>query len=436
MSIHQDTIVGLSSGALPSGIAILRVSGPACEKIVQALKCDLPVARAAKLSRFLDPESGDLLDQGLLLWFPASSSFTGEDCLELHLHGSRAVVYKLLSVLSGMETVRLAEAGEFSRRAFENGKFDLTEIEGIADLIGAETEEQRKLALDQMQGSLRKLYEDWRSRLIRAQALIEAELDFSDEDDVPDDTSVAVRDIILALNSEILRHLTDNRAGEIIRDGFRVVVMGKPNVGKSSLLNHLAKREVAIVTEQAGTTRDILDVHLDIGGYAVILSDTAGLRETDDIVELEGIRRAHAASRLADFIIQLCPSDTEDKQIEGLTSPVLRLISKDDKGDREPGRSISVKTGHGIDQLIEMISLQIEKQLNMSENALMTRERHRFAISECHENIKQLLDGSVMASELKAELLRSAAANLGKVIGRVDVEDLLDVIFSEFCVGK
>lgn len=434
--MSDDTIIALSSGSLPSGVAVIRLSGPACSIVIE--QClDKPLKpRFAQLTQIIDFETTEVLDAGIVLWFTAPHSFTGEDCLELQVHGGRAVVEAILNSITKIDSIRLAEPGEFSRRAFENGKLDLTEIEGIADLVASETEAQRKQALAQSRGDSRETYEGWRKRLIHMRAMIEAELDFSEEEDIPDEISAEGFSQVKALKVEIEDHLADNRAGEIIRDGFKIALMGKPNAGKSSLLNALAKRDVAIVTNEAGTTRDILDVHLDIEGYSVIISDTAGVRKSENIVEVEGIKRAEAKGLEADLVIWLTDiKDTIDKP-ELEFEDVLYLNSKDDKHELEKGSSISISNNYGIDALLNIIRQRIEAKIDNRETGLISRLRYRLALVECLEHIDAVLFNNIVDIELKAETLRHASDCIGRITGRIDVEDLLDVIFSEFCVGK
>ena len=304
----RDTIFALSSGTLPSGVAVIRLSGSNCLEISRKVSSVWPKPGQLRLTRFVDPESGQTLDQGMIVRFQAPNSFTGEDVVEFHCHGGRATVSRILDVLGRYASCRIAEAGEFSKRAFENGKMDLTEIEGLADLLAAETEAQRQLALQQSSGSLREKYEEWRAQITHCRALIEAELDFSDEEDVPDQISNTIWDSIAELQERLRVHLDDARQGEIIRDGYRIVLMGPPNAGKSSLLNALARRDVAIVTSVAGTTRDLIESALDINGIKVVLIDTAGIRQTQDEIEQEGISRATQAGLEADLILWLQPA--------------------------------------------------------------------------------------------------------------------------------
>ena len=392
--------------------------------------------RTAVLSKIMVPGEEDPLDEGIVIWFPGPNSFTGEDCLEFQVHGGRAVVQSLIEGLCRSDGVRIAQAGEYSRRAFENGRLDLTALEGLSDLVAAETINQRKLAYQQSQGSLRELYDGWRSRLIRIRAMMEARLDFSDEEDVPDNGFGSELKSVSVLADEIRAHLDDGNAGEIIRDGFQVALMGLPNAGKSSLLNALAQRDVAIVTEEAGTTRDLLSVNLDVGGYAVTLFDTAGIRKPDNLAEVEGIKRAEATGNSADLVIWLQDIAAGDVVDDMGYDNALYVISKDDNGTIQDGRSVSAKSGHGISDLVSAIQLEIENVVGVTETTLVTRARHRKALEQCLEDLHECLGLSLDQNDLQAELTRSAGDKLGRITGSIDVEDLLDTIFSEFCVGK
>lgn len=434
-TFDRETIVALASGSLPSGIACIRATGSSCQAIVNAMFDGSLPARVAVLRKIRNPLNSDVLDEGIALFFPHPASYTGDDVLEFHAHGGRAVVSSILEAMCSIDGVRLAEAGEFSRRAFENGRFDLTALEGIADLISSETEAQRKLALSQSLGSLRDLYEEWRMRLVRIRALVEAEFDFSDEEDVPEEISEEGFRALSVLIKDIEDHINDGRAGEIIRDGYKISLLGEPNIGKSSLLNALVKRDVAIVTDEAGTTRDVLEVHLDVAGYEVIVSDTAGIRDAESLAEQEGIRRAKAQADESDLVIALVDSAGNAGSIYSGSTPVLELLAKDDEGEFSQG-SVSSITGHGLDWLISEISDRVASSTNTSIDGLITRKRYRDGLVEA---LRYLTSASSMvtdAAELRAEELRMASDCIGRITGKIDVEDLLDVIFSEFCVGK
>ena len=436
---RKDTICAQASGAGRAAIAVIRISGPATGEILRAL-CGLPAARHASLRTIRDPRTETLLDRGLVLWFPAPASFTGEDMAELHVHGGRAVVANVLDAALSIDDVRLAEPGEFAARAFENGKIDLTEVEGLADLINAETDAQARQALAQAGGSLRRLYESWRGQLLRAQALAEAGLDFADEADVAANVTTNVGAIVAELILQISNHLADRR-GEHLRDGFRVVIVGAPNAGKSSLLNALARRDVAIVSEEAGTTRDIIEVHLDLDGLPVILTDTAGLREAGGKVEVEGIRRALARVEAADLVVWLIdakkPVSAPPEPLARGRVPFLAVRNKIDLASvgAAEGISLSAKTGEGIDTLVAELKARAREALVAgAESPAVTRARHRAEL----EGALAALERSRTAgpSELKAEELRIAARHLGRLTGNIDVEEVLGAIFSEFCIGK
>ncbi len=439
----DDTIFALSSGPPPAGVAVVRISGPAVRSALERLVDSVPEPRKVSL-RFIKRSDGEILDQGLVVYFPGPASFTGEDVAELHLHGGRAVVAGVIDALGRLEGLRAAEPGEFTRRAFLNRRLDLTEAEGLADLVAAETEAQRRQALCQAGGELGVLFERWRERLIRARALIEADLDFSEEEDVPGSVVAAALDEARALAEEITRYLDDGRRGERIRDGAEIVVLGPPNAGKSSLVNVLARRGVAIVTPEPGTTRDLIEVRLDIGGYAVTLVDTAGLRAASGIVEAEGIRRAEARAETADLVLWLEPAGDEPRGLPAnIAAPVLRLGSKADlvDSDSERGRvsgafdvDISAETGQGIALLLERLEVFLRASFTGGDSVVVTRARHRQGLTACVEALGRSQDAGDL--ELVAEEMRRAGDALGRITGRVDVEDLLDVIFREFCIGK
>lgn len=435
------TIFALSSGGLPSGVAIIRISGPSCRAAVMQLCGRVPPPRHASLLSIRN-RNDDVIDQGLVLFFPNPYSFTGEDCAELQIHGGRATVKAVLAELAMVDGLRSAEAGEFSRRAYLNGRMDLTEVEGLADLIAAETEMQRRLATEQAAGGLSRLYDSWAKRLTHARAMIEAELDFADEDDVPGSVAASVWNDMCALAKEIVNHIEGARVGEIVRDGLKVVIAGPPNAGKSSLLNYLAKRDIAIVTDIPGTTRDVLHVDLDISGYAVRLYDTAGLRETDDIVEREGIRRTQLSLAQANLVLLLSENGVDWAELsESYNGPVVRVLSKADlDGSALPNQSadviVSVRSGEGIDALMNAVGRYLPNLESGAALALPTRERHTLNLKEALEHIASALKADGVGLDIQAEYLRLAGQALGRVTGRVDVENLLDVIFSEFCIGK
>jgi tRNA modification GTPase len=392
---------------------------------------------------------GDVIDTGLVLWFPAPHSFTGEDVAELHVHGGRAVIAGVLGALGASGMCRLAGPGEFSRRAFENGKIDLTEAEGLADLIEAETEVQRRQAVRQAGGALARLYDGWRELAVSALALVEAAIDFSDEADVAADAVGRARGIAERLATSIEAHLADGHRGEILREGFRVVIAGAPNVGKSSLLNALARREAAIVSAEAGTTRDVIDVALDIEGLPIILSDTAGIREAGGEIEREGIRRTIARGREADlvlWVIDACaprwelPADLANRAQQ--TVRVLNRIdlmpisfALDGPEERE-AVAVSALTGTGLAELSHRLARIARERVGSGETVVLTQARHRQALEDCSASLGSFLSGELAQVELRAEDLRQAAHALGRLTGRVDAEVVLDQIFKRFCIGK
>jgi tRNA modification GTPase len=513
----RDTIFALSSGRPPAAIAVVRISGPrAGDALKSLIGKDLPAPRHAVFARIGNPETKAIIDEALVLWFPGPRSETGEDVAELQLHGGRAVIAATLAALGKLAGLRPAEAGEFTRRAFENGKLDLTAVEGLADLVAAETEGQRAQALRQMQGWLGKRAESWRERLIRALALVEARIDFSDEADVPEDLVKPALAIARELADEIEQALADGHRGERLREGLVVAIAGPPNAGKSTLLNRIARREAAIVSPYAGTTRDVIEVHLDLGGLPLTLLDTAGIRDTGDPVEMEGVRRARARAASADlvlWVVEASEADTApvaagagtivtDRQTVGaggfegpklsasvhptgsfpaFQPPTWVIINKIDlvagrERNESPGRGnlrrnehknliynilknmdneplkerneqgvnkdeqrfvISAKTGEGFEPLLAALGRYAESFLIGGEPALVTRQRHRQALEGSLAALRRALRPQLAGHEdLLAEELRIASRALGRLTGRVDVEDILDVIFRDFCVGK
>ena len=440
-----DTIFALSTARGRSAIAVIRVSGPRAAEALAALapRC-APQPRVAKLAKLADPATGEAIDDALALWFPAPKSETGEDVVELQVHGGRAVIAGVLDALAGVPGLRPAEPGEFTKRAFLNGKIDLTAAEGLLDLIEAETAAQRRQALRQMEGGLAALYEDWRARLMRALAYLEAEIDFADED-LPRNISDAALTQLRHLHREIAAHLDDRRRGEVLREGLSVAILGAPNVGKSSLMNALTRRETAIVSSIAGTTRDIVEARLDLGGYPILLADTAGLREVahgGDPIEREGVRRALARAEQADLRLLLVPAgSTPDPVTASLVDPDSILVWS--KSDLVPsgaasvsteGLAVSSSTGFGLDALRDRLLAEAEARMHAGGSPAITRARHRSALTECVACLERA--GAAATPELIAEDVRLAARALGRITGRVGVEDLLDVIFREFCIGK
>ncbi len=442
----SQTIYALSSGAGMAGIAVIRISGPDAGRTLETMSARaLPPARRATRVRLTDPGTGEVLDRGLALWFPAPASVTGEDVAELHVHGGRAVIEAVLAALGRVDGLRLAEPGEFTRRAFDNGKLDLTEAEGLADLIGAETAMQRHQALRQMDGALGRLYEDWRGRLLRLLAHLEADLEFPDED-LPAGAGSAAMPDIAAMATQIVAHLADRRRGERLRDGLMIAILGAPNVGKSSLLNRLARRDAAIVSAIAGTTRDVVEVRLDLGGYPVTLADTAGLRDAGGQIEVEGVRRAR--QRAGDADLKLCLFDATSwpatdaataELVDGDTMVVLSkcdLARPDDAPELcgQPVHLTSSVTGEGIDALVAALTAAAAGRLTAGEAPVLTRARHRQALEDCVSCLARA--EAAAAPELAAEDVRLAARALGRITGRVDVEDVLDLVFRDFCIGK
>jgi len=433
-----DTIFAPATAPGKAAIAIIRVSGPRAGEALAALAGGLSPPRRARHVRLRDPDSGEAIDDGIALWFPAPNSATGEDIAEFQVHGSRAVLGALISVFSRME-LRLAEPGEFTRRAFLNGKLDLTQAEAIADLVAAETEAQRRQALRQLDGGLGVLYQGWSARLLRLLAHLEAVIDFPDEDLSPEiEQEVAGEIGLLAVAIDV--HLADHRRGERLRDGIAVAIVGPPNAGKSSLLNQLARREAAITSPIAGTTRDVIEVAIDLAGYPVVLADTAGLRESADEIEREGLRRALARAEAAElrlFVFDArCPQDTAGAS--AWPGPDTLLVAN--KIDLAPGAplplgtlAVSALTGEGIQTLIVALAGRIAADYDVAAPAL-TRARYREALESARDALRRSLDTGL--PELRAEDLRLAWRSLGRITGQVDVEDLLDVIFADFCIGK
>ena len=441
-----ETIYAEATAGGVAGVAVVRLSGPNAAHILEGLAGALPSPRRATHRPLFSPLDGDLIDRGLVLWFPKPHSFTGEDVVEFHLHGGRAVVEGLFNAIQHYSCVRLAEPGEFSRRAFMNGKLDLTAAEGLADLVASETDAQRRQALRQLSGELGELYERWREELLRFQARVEATLDFVEED-VPTDLLAGVRVGLGVLLVQLNSHLDDGGRGEIVRRGLRLVIAGAPNVGKSSLINRLCGREVSIVYPSGGTTRDVIEAQLDFEGLPATISDTAGIRDARNPVEREGVRRGNLAVKKADILILVFDATTypamDESTLSLLQESSCVVFNKTDavKEMQSPvlieGRAahhISCITGEGIKELTTSLHRQVRAFTDRTEAPLLTRARHREALARCAAGIERAM--SLDDPELVAEELRSASSALGQITGRVGVEDILDFIFSEFCIGK
>jgi tRNA modification GTPase len=445
-----DTIFALSSGPPPAAIAVIRVSGPAARLALERLIGRVPEPRRAALAKVQDPASGVLIDEALVLWFPGPKSETGEDLAELQIHGGRAVIAAVLKALGELPGFRLAEPGEFTRRAFEAGRLDLTAVEGLADLVGAETEAQRRQALGQLRGLMGGRAEAWRERLIEALALVEAGIDFSDEGDVPKELVPKATEIVRKVETEIAEALAGAGRGERLREGLWVAIAGPPNAGKSTLLNRLARREAAIVSPHAGTTRDVIEVHLDLAGYPVNLLDTAGFNEaSQDPIEQEGMRRAKDVMGRADLVLWMTDAPEAGDSLADLSlSPSAsrwRVVNKIDlldtplTVDSAPDRfPISATAGVGVEELVAALVRFAQESFRHSEPALVTRERQRAQLGQVMTALREAMARVEQGAgeELVAEDLRHALMGLGRLTGRVDVEEVLDVIFREFCVGK
>jgi tRNA modification GTPase len=452
----HSTIFALSSGRVPAAIAVVRISGARAGTALKALIGRVPEPRKAALARVRDPASGEVIDEALALWFPGPHSETGEDVVELQLHGGQAVIAGVFAALSKIEDCRPAEAGEFTRRAFQNGKLDLTKVEGLADLIAAETPAQRRQAFRQLKGLIGDRAEEWRRQLIEALALVEARIDFSDEGDVPENLIEPALFAAQQLRSKIAACLADSRRGERLREGLVVAIAGPPNAGKSTLLNRLARRDAAIVSPHPGTTRDVIEVHLDLDGYPLTLLDTAGIRDSSDPVEQEGVRRARERAAAADLVLWLTdasaieagavdvgqrPANAEvwtlRNKIDLAPETAQKTESRSAKDGINRSFTLSAKSGAGTDSLVAALTEFARNYFSVTESAIVTRARHRQAFDGVIAALDRALSHQVGGQEeLIAEDLRLAATTLGRLTGRVDVEDILDVIFRDFCIGK
>jgi len=439
-------IYALSSGRGPSGIAIIRLSGKEIIKIVELIskKKDLK-HKQTNLCKFYDPSNNSLIDEGMLLLFLGPNSFTGNDLAEFHVHGSNAVISQFLNVLSEQPNCRLAEPGEFTKIAFQNNKIDLLEAESIGDLIHSETELQRQQAIKLVQGNASNYYNNLREKLVKSLAYIEAKIDFA-EDDLPEKVLKEVHKSIKDIHNDIQKILEDNKIGEKIRDGFKVSIIGEVNAGKSSLLNLLSKREVAIVSEEEGTTRDVIETFLNIDGYPVILADTAGIREAKNEVEKKGISLALGKSKEADLNIIMIDNSSKviNNKIKNLINEdsIVLLNKSDIKGNQDHKLDadtilVSVKNNKNIDILIKKLKEKLSKKFTSNNSALITRERHRVKLNDCLKEIDKFLEKDQSKDiELAAEDLRMATRHLGSIVGKVDVEEILGSIFKDFCIGK
>ena len=442
------TIYALSTGPGISGIAVIRVSGKNTAEVVKKITDnELPNPREATKSKFNYINTNELIDEGVLLWFPGPNSYTGEDLAEFHIHGSRAVINALHSTISKIENCRLAEPGEFTKRAFQNGKINLIEAESIADLISSETEIQRKQALKIMSGKSSDQFNSWREKLLKILSHIEAKIDFPDED-LPKDILTNIQKTSDQVSSEIQRTLNDQKVGERIREGFKIAIIGPSNAGKSSLLNYLSKRDAAIVSEIAGTTRDVIETHLNFDGYPVVVSDTAGIRDSKDEIEKKGIKIALNRAEDADLKLVIVSAKNVD-----FTKVVKDLLAKNailvvNKSDLIKGKLnskfkkykhvlISIKKDLNLNKLISKIKSKLKNQFISTENILITRERHRQNLKNCVYHLQKFQEKkSAKDFDKAAEDLRLATRHLGMIVGKVDVEELLGSIFSDFCIGK
>ena len=447
--MDNKTIYALSTVYGRSGVAVIRISGNEAKQVIKQMTSLSVETIKPRYAYFVDLKTivtRETIDKCLLLYFKAPCSFTGEDIVELQIHGSKAVIALVLENLSQIENFRLAEAGEFSRRAFYNGKMDLTQAEGLADLIDSETAEQQKYAMRQMEGNLKNLYSGWREELLKILVYLEAFIDFPDEE-IPQNDVFKLENTVFKLINDIKQHLFSDKIGERLREGFRIVIVGAPNAGKSSLLNAIVNREAVIVSDIAGTTRDAIDVHLDLKGYPVMFTDTAGLREVEDAIEKKGIEIAHKKIEEADLIICLFDGLTDTIQLfeninEKFADKIIFVANKSDKLSIEKQKEfedqnclcISAKYKKGIDKLTNKISEIISSKFTSNSNLLITRERYREALRETIENLEKFnLHKEI---ELSAEDIRLASRGLGKITGQIEVDEILDKIFGTFCIGK
>ncbi|XP_043946596.1 tRNA modification GTPase GTPBP3, mitochondrial [Protopterus annectens] len=477
-SVKRKTIFALSSGHGKCGVSVIRVSGPDSRTVLCSLTRlkQLPRARSAVLQKIFHPSSGEMLDRGLILWFPGPNSFTGEDCCEFHVHGGPAVVSGVLEAIGSLPDLSPSEAGEFTKRAFQNGKLDLTEVEGLGDLIHAETEAQRRQALQQMAGDLKQLYQGWSTRLTKSLAYIEAYIDFSEDDNIEEGVLDEADSIVKALQAELSAHLCDSRRGERLRSGIHIVIGGATNAGKSSLLNMISQKPAAIVSPIAGTTRDVVETALNIGGYPVLLSDTAGLRESEDPIEQEGMIRARSKLQEADIVVAVIDSREVSQDLSGICDflqKYLKQVINVDCDENQPGRRrcfilvlnktdlleeeiqeglnrvicqqelpsvclLSCKTGQGFQEFLQMLQHRITQLCGdpLMGSPSLTQARHRLHLQNCEKALEQYHHYRAVDLVVAAEQLRLALQHLGRITGKVGAEEILNIIFRDFCIGK
>ena len=442
------TIYALASGSGISGVAVIRVSGDNVKRVIKLLTGkELPSPRVATLRKINNINTSELIDEGIIIWFPGPESYTGEDMAEFHVHGGKAVILAIQNQISKIENCRLAEPGEFTKLAFQNGKINLLKAESIADLISAETEIQRLQAVKIMQGKSSDKFNELREKLIKILSYVEAKIDFPDED-LPEDKIKQIRNNSSKVLYEIIKILNDQKVGEIVREGFKIAIVGPTNAGKSSLLNNLANREVAIVSEIAGTTRDVIETHLNIDGYPVVISDTAGIRESKDEIEKKGVKLSLKKAEKAD--LKLVVIDARNIDLSGFLNDLLKdnailVVNKSDLLKEKLHSQItkfkhvliSLKKNSNIEKLILEIKNNLKDKFIFDEDILITRERHRQHLMQCSDHLKSFLQKNDKKDfDKAAEDLRLATRHLGMIVGKVDVEEILGSIFNDFCIGK
>jgi len=442
------TIYALSTGPGISGVAVIRISGPETKLVIKKMiKEEFPAPRLAVVRKINKINTNKLIDEGIVLWFPGPDSYTGEDMAEFHVHGSRAVIHAVHNEISKVKNCRIAEPGEFTKIAFQNGKINLLKAESIADLISSETEIQRQQAIKIMSGKSSDKFNSWRKKLLKNLSNVEAKIDFPDEN-LPDNILKEIKNSSKKIKEEIIKLLNDEKVGERIREGFKIAIVGPTNAGKSSLLNYLSKRDAAIVSEIAGTTRDVIETHLNIDGYPVIISDTAGIRDSKDEIEKKGIKLALKRAEDADLnlvIIEPKSVDFSGFLSDSASKKAIFVLNKSDLGFKNINSklkklnpiSISLKNEKNIDELISLIKKRLKNKFITSEDILITRERHRQHLEQCVYHLKNFENKNKLDDfDKAAEDLRLATRHLGIIVGKVDVEEILGSIFNDFCIGK